>query len=151
MKKLVSLFVCLALAVGLALPCVAQELPASAQRTVSTTTEDLGDGWVVVTTVTESAAQARSSTKVGSKHAEYTYEGRHIATVYLNGSFSYDGSSATATGVSASHVTASGWSYGGESTWCSGASVRLTATLSGEGHDVPISLTLTCDKNGNLS
>ncbi len=148
MKRFWALIVSLALAVCLAVPGMALE---NKETVIDLGVEDLGNGFTCHTTLTVNAGLSRASSKIGSTTKDYSYWGSWIGTVQLNGSFTYNGSTATATGVSASHSVASGWSYGGESTGYSGNRVYLSASFSGSGGSVPVSMSLSCSGNGTLS
>lgn len=150
MKRIVSLLAAMLILVACALPCFAETPGLTGAQVVSTRTETLDSGIVRTTTVYEYPAAARASTRRGSVHQELKYQGKLIASIYLNATFSYNGSTATATSASSSHSVASGWSYSGESVWCSGATAHLTATVSGLAK-LPIDLTLTCSPSGVLS
>ena len=148
MKRFWALIVSLMLAVCLAVPGMALE---NKETVIDLGVEDLGNGFTCHTTLTVDPSFARASGKSGVTTQDYFWWGTWVGTVQLNGSFTYNGSTATATGVSASHSVASGWSYGGESTWCSGNSVYLSAAFSGPGGSVPVSMSLSCSGNGTLS
>ena len=68
----------------------------------------------------------------------------------MNATFTYNSTTETAITASGDHSVASGWSYSGQSTWCSGATAYLTATISGP-VSIPVSLSLTCSPGGALS
>lgn len=148
MKKVVSCILAAFLLVAAAIPCFAAE---AEPAVVSVLEEDLGNGVQCVTTVYMDSLQVRSNQCQGHVAKDYSFNGKVVATVVLTATFTYDGSTAKATGAYGSHSVASGWSYSGESTWCSGATARLTATVSGSGHSIPVSLSLTCSTSGTLS
>lgn len=148
MKKFLCMLISLCMVFAMAIPCYAEE---PQEILVSESHEVLDNGMECVTTITMSPSYARSSTKNGTISKNYSYSGKVVANVILNATFTYDGSTAKATGAYGSHSVASGWSYSSESTWCSGATARLTATVSGSGHSIPVSLSLTCSPSGTLS
>ena len=79
-----------------------------------------------------------------------------VATVTLQASFGYDGSSAWVISDSASHSTVSGWSYGSESLDASGNTASLSATLTQWSGIIPIqtvdvNISLTCSPTGEIS
>ena len=147
MKKFLAIVLSLVVVFSLAVPCFANGYEA---EIVSVTSEVLDNGVVCTTTIYEYPSAARASTRKGSAQQKYTYDGKTIAYVYLNATFTYNGSTATATSASGEHSVASGWSYSGQSTWCSGATAHLTATVSGP-VSFPVSLSLTCSPSGTLS
>lgn len=131
--------------------CMAVPAWAGQQTVVDLGEEDLGNGITCKSTLVIEDSLSRASRKCGYVVNEYSYEGSWIGSVQLNGCFDYDGKTATAVQVSAYHSTASGWNYVGESTWCSGNSVYLTARLTYWGSPVPVSAKLSCSPTGVLS
>ena len=74
---------------------------------IETYTQDLGNGLVVSSSICINTGMGRSAT--GSYKAnDYYSNGSLIGTIYLYGSFYYNGSTATATGASGAHAVASG-------------------------------------------
>lgn len=92
-----------------------------------------------------------SSKREGYVQKDYTYKGKQIASVCLYSSFTYNGNTATAHNATSTHTVASGWTYSGEQVWCSGSTAYVTAMLTNGVSTTPVSLSLTCDANGNLS
>lgn len=145
-KKLIS-FVLVSLFVFLfSFSCFAQENT----RIINTYTEDLGNGITAVVTISEVDSLTRSTT-FHSISKDYYQSGSFIGTAALSASFSYNGSTAQATGASGTGSGANGWNYGGQRTWTSGSSAYLSATLSKGGASVPVSLSLTCSPSGSVS
>lgn len=127
----------------------------SAVHTSTVTTEiiDLGDGYTgEVTTTVYSRSQLRSvnETVRGEKNLNVKYNGSKIGEFSLFGDFSYTGTSAKAISDSWSASARSGYSYDGDS-YCSGSSVKGSCTFTGNGISKTVSLTITCDRNGNIS
>lgn len=91
------------------------------------------------------------STTSTTKTKDYYSGGQKIGRAALYGSFSYNGSTAQATGADGTGTGINGWSYGGQSTWTSGNSAHLSATLSKGSVSVPVSISLSCDAHGNVS
>ena len=146
MKKFFAVCLSLLMLIAVAVPCYA----APQREIVSETTTTLANGVECTTTVYWEPASARSSTRDGGVDQSYSYGGKTIGVVRLTATFTYDGSTATAVSASGDHSVASGWSYSGQSTWCSGATAYLTATISGP-VSIPVSLSLTCSPSGALS
>lgn len=99
-----------------------------------------------------------SGTKTASKTYQYTDSDGDIAwKAVLNGTFTYTGSSAQCTSSSVDvTIYNSGWYVVSESAGKSGSSAtgEITMGLKKLGitvKKVPLSMTLTCDPNGNLS
>ena len=93
----------------------------------------------------------RTSNQSGYIIKNFSYYGSTIAKVQLNGTFTYDGRTARAIAVSVNHATYNGWSYGGESSWCSGNRVSMSATVTKGSASVPVSATISCSATGALS
>lgn len=150
MKKMLSLMMALVLICS----CIA--LPASAQETEEVVVENEygSDIGYFVTVIEESPSLLRAGgTKSGAKSATYyTSTGVAQFTVKVTATFSYNGTSATATSVTGSttyHVT--GCSLISSSKSMSGNSATATATIHCNGRDVKKSLTLYCSGSGVLS
>lgn len=147
MKKFFVFFLVGIVFCGLALPCyAAPSIDQPAVSYVENVTEDI----TCVTTIYIDDGLSRTSDRRGHVNKEFYYRGDRVAFVVLNATFTYDGTTATAITASGSHSVASGWSYSGQSTWCSGATAYLTATISGP-VSIPVSLSLTCSPGGALS
>lgn len=145
-KKIFSCILCLALSFVLAFSCFAQE----SQTVLAQYTEELGNGITAIVTITESQSFARS-TKTHTVKKQYYSSGEYAGTVALMAHFSYNGSTSSAASASGSGIGANGWTYASQKTWTSGSSAYLTATLSKNGTYIPVTLSLTCDANGNVS
>ena len=159
MKKLVSLAIAAILVFVLAVPAFALE---PETQVIDLGTVDLGNGVSYHTVLTIENSALRASVKKGSITRDFSYYGAAIGSVQLNGIFSYDGHTATATSASVYHTVSNGWSYGGESSWCSEfppalslgctAGARTTAATFSKGSaSVPVSATLSCSPTGALS
>ena len=132
MKKKFITMVCIAVMVfALALPCFAE----NDTKIISTYTENLGNGISAVVTIEETTVQGRSA-KTYSKSENYYSGGTYIGRAVLTATFSYNGLTSSATG--------------GQSTWTSGKSAYLSATLSNGGTNIGVSISLSCDANGNV-
>ena len=166
MKKLVSLAIAAILVFVLAVPafapfpalsakCCLYAVPAFAlepeTQVIDLGTVDLGNGVSYHTVLTIENSALRASVKKGSITRDFSYYGAAIGSVQLNGIFSYDGHTATATSASVYHTVSNGWSYGGESSWCSGNTANMSATFSKGSASVPVSATLSCSPTGALS
>lgn len=115
------------------------------------------DGSYITETIETSPTRA-SGTKTGSKvDTYYSGSGKTLWKVTLTGTFTYTGTSATCTNSSvATSVSDSAWYTVSKSASKSGSTAYGSATM-GEKvlgvtvSKVPVSLSLTCDANGNLS
>ena len=147
MKKiLISLLACLVFC-GVTVPCYAET---ATNQPVATYTETVAEGITCETTIYVEDTMARASTRRGAITKDYYCEGDLIASVVLNATFSYNGSTASAIVASSDHSIASGWSYSGESVWCSGDTAHLTAKISGRA-SFSVNMSLTCSPTGVLS
>lgn len=116
------------------------------------------DGSYTVTTV-EKRLTARAAGTVTGTTTENYYSSANVLQwkAVLNATFTYTGSSATCTSVNSLNVTIynSAWSVGSKSTSKSGNTaygyLTMNRQIIGGTQGVPVTLTLTCDKNGNLS
>lgn len=153
MKKRISAMLLSCLLLTLLLPM--QALAANTQSTISR----YEDGSYSVATVKRIDTAARASgTVTGATEVEhYSASGTLEWTASLTATFSYTGSSARCTAVDnlSVRIFESGWSMASKSSSKSGntATGNITmrySTLTGTGN-FPITLTLSCDKNGNLS
>ena len=149
MKKITALVLSVLLIVCFAMPCFAQDTPAQ-RKIIGSYTWQTEDGFTVVTTI-EMDLRSSRSTKTGSITNEYSYDGKHVATMVLNGEFYYDGSTARATGASKSYSTASGWSYSGGDARASGASVSVSGSFVSGAKRCAVDMSLTCSPSGALS
>lgn len=115
---------------------------------------DLGDGFsceITTQVITHTRLRTVNQTTDARKTAIVRdNNNREVGRFVLCGTFSYNGTSARATSSDWDASAASGYSYDGNS-YCSGASVRGSCTFSGNGTSKTVSLTITCDKNGNIS
>lgn len=103
------------------------------------------------------------TTRATNKVTGSTYENYYSANgtlewkAALRATFSYTGSSATCTSVDSFTVTIynSNWSVASKTTRKNGAvaygDLTMKKTITGGYQEVPVTVTLTCDKNGNLS
>lgn len=124
-------------------------------KTVSVTRIDLdnGDYWLEeVVEYTDAPVTRATSYKSGYKTSTYVSGGSAIYTVRVDGSFGYNGTSAWATGAAATvtlHTSAA--TYVTKSSSYSGNSATATGTVQYNGGNRTRSVTLYCDKDGNLS
>lgn len=152
MKKFFSLLTCLLLVCNIFVhPVAAMEIAESEQIVVSQSVENLGNGCYFIETIYTPAVQSRSA-KTGTKVAEYITSGQTIFTVSVTGTFTYDGSSSDATSSSCSVATyVQSATITGKRAYTSGASACGFGSVSYNGATLQKTVTLTCDKNGNLS
>ncbi|MDR1157625.1 MAG: hypothetical protein LBK75_04870 [Oscillospiraceae bacterium] len=154
MKKVKVLACCLAMLCLMSVSVFSYAAePGDAQ---TTDIEYLGDGITVETTTTVHNSLLRSSTKSATRESTYKDNGTTIATVTLNATFGYDGSSAWVVSASASHWVASSWTYENQSLSTTGATARVTATLKKWLGSIlvtsaSVNIPLTCSASGTIS
>ncbi|BDF70684.1 hypothetical protein CE91St41_20870 [Oscillospiraceae bacterium] len=147
MKKRLTAILTLLFCLSMCLPTLAAEV-STTKATQIIWFED-GSHAEIVTLV----SLARS-TKSGSKSYTYWNSSNIKAFTYtLNGEFFYDTKTSRATSASASYsIYLSGWSLSSHDETASGSTVYGDATFKGPGGaSEDVSLTLTCDKNGNIT
>ena len=146
MKK-VSILLVIALIISLLVPFnVSATAQTDTQRFV------FSDGSYIILEISETGSRA-SNTKSGDKVYTY-YSASDVrqwkATVI--GTFTYDGTTATCTAVSTNFtVYASGWALDSVSKYKSGNKAIGDFYISCSLWETSVRVTLTCDKNGNLS
>lgn len=120
--------------------------------------EYLEDGSYYEITIEENAMTRASGTKTGTKKAKYVDSSNvTVWQVSVTGTFTYNGSSATCTSASVAATSySSNWKISSKSATKSGnkAIGKATAKYYYDGTLVTTTtktVTLTCDKNGNLS
>lgn len=120
-------------------------------------TEVFADGSYETECVYKMQARASGTTSGSKVRNHYDSNGTLCWQFVLNGSFSYNGSSATCTSSTCSaSIYSQGWYVISKSASKSGNAASANATM-GESaggvlaNQVSASLTLRCDKNGNLS
>lgn len=116
----------------------------------------LEDGSYYITTITvfPSVQTGRAASSIsGQKTRDFYNSSREkLYSLTVIGSFTYNGSSAIATGSDYDYsIQMSTWSFVRGSASCSGASATATATFRLLTATVPATVTLTCSANGTLS
>lgn len=153
MKHLFSLLICIILLGNIfAFPVTATEFTENDQIMISQTVENLGNGYYFIETIYVPAVQPYSNTKTGTKTAQCIVSGTTIYTISVTGTFTYDGSTSDATSASCKIATyVENATINSRNAYTSGASAVATGSVTYNGINIPKTVTLTCDKNGNLS
>jgi hypothetical protein len=96
---------------------------------------------------------ARSNQKTAYKTKTYKKNDTIIASIVLKAIFSYTGSSVSVSSKQVSQSeTYEGWKYSQTSLTSSGGTVTLSGKLTKLlNSSVPVSVTITCDANGNIT
>ena len=117
----------------------------------------LADGSYIITTITEENARtspyAAAQTKSGSKTSTvYSASGASLYSITVHGTFSYNGSSATAKSASYSHTENSPlWSFSSGSASVSGATATASGTFKSVLTSKTLTVSLSCSAGGTLS
>ena len=120
---------------------------------ISTTRIDLPDGGYIIEEVTQTPTLARATSySSGAKTStRYTESGHALYAVKVTGSFGYNGSSSWATGSSATvSIYDSGVTYVSKNAWYSGNTAYASGTIKYLGITESRTVSISCDKNGNL-
>ena len=150
MKRFLCICICLASLAVLILPVYAA---AESQETIISQREYvLDNGLTVIEEITETVI-SRSSTKYGNKKATIKDGDTTIAIIAFTAQFGYDGTSAWVVSKTVTQTdTYESWTYKQDSFTSSGSTVTLDYTLSRWLFwNNSYSMSLTCDKDGNLS
>lgn len=121
---------------------------------VKTDRIDLPDGGYIIEEVTQTPSLTRAtySTSGTKTSTRYTASGQAVFAVKVNGSFKYTGSSSWATSASATvSIYDSNASYVSKSASYSSNYATATGKVTYLGTPISRTVTLYCDKNGNLS
>ena len=160
MNRLISVLLIISLLVG-SLACVvsASEIPTV---TKYSTIEYLDNGDYIVTELvvdlpnapSQEKVQETRATKTGSKTASYyNSAGSKIWSITVTGTFSYtSGSSSTATNSTATvNIYNSNAKFVSKNAYTSGSTATASGTVSFMATPTTKSVSVTCDKYGNLS
>lgn len=151
MKKSFTLFLAVLMILSL--------LPVQAFAADSTVTYDDDGGYTVVTIEKDPQNVTRAGNTVSgsAKYEYFSADGDLQWKIVLHATFTYNGSTSSCTSVNSLTVKVydDGWSLDSKSYSKSGNTATGNVTMAkkllvGSGK-VPITLTLSCDKNGNLS
>lgn len=151
MKRIFSIL----LIVALLFACIPQ---AFAKDTGTTTIIDLGDGARLIITLTEEVSPASTQralkTKTSYKTVKYDKDGKTEWMAVLTASFYYNGLNSKCTEASCPvSVADANWSPKSKDVRYSDntATVDLVMYHKGQNKSVSYTLTLSCDKDGNIS
>lgn len=148
MKKVLAILVCIMMLVSLAIPASALS---RTDKLVSQSIEYLENGDYIVREVFEPAMQPRSG-KTGSSVETYrNASGTAIWAVTVTGTFTYNGSTSSATSSSASvEIYNTNASFISKNASYSGNTARATGSVRYGGYTTTLTASVSCDKNGNL-
>lgn len=97
--------------------------------------------------------QMRSNTKGYTYRRSFEKDNTVIGAIAIHGSFQYDGNTVSVVSKSVTQTnTYDGWKYKQNSFTSSGGTITLDAKLTKLlVMNIPFTMTLSCDKNGNIS
>lgn len=151
-------FVSIALGACLALGLGSQTMYASAfnyspDSVVTTSIENIGNDIVVITELSVSNNSRSIYEKNASISKTYKSGSSVIAKLGISGTFQYDGKTVKVKSKSITPKTVySGWSFSQDSFTSSSGKISLLGQLSKFlQDDVIVNISLSCDKNGNIS
>lgn len=148
MKKILSALLCFAMLLAFCIPvsATAQESLLYYQET------DLGNGKVLIDEVIEHS-QARATGKTVTRRSTIKDGDTVIGIIAFQATFHYDGSTVSVASKSVTQTdTYEGWSYVQNSFTSSGGTVVLSAKLTKWiVLNQSFTMSLTCDKDGNIS
>lgn len=124
---------------------------ASAFGGVQTERIDYEDGsYAIITTV--AGSMTRATTNDSKTYTYYNRLGQKCFSYTLYATFTYDGSSSSADSCyCGADVYLSGWTGVSHNEYTAGSTAYGEAVFSGpNGEERPVSLSLTCDRNGNV-
>ena len=148
MKRTIAVLVCMITLISLTNPALALD---RSDKLVSQTIEYLDNGDYIVREVFEPVIQLRSG-KTGSAVETYrNATGAAIWAVKVIGTFTYNGSTSSATSSSASvEIYNPNAEFVSKSANYSGNTARATGTIKYSGYTTTLTAYVSCDKNGNL-
>lgn len=110
------------------------------------------DGSYIVSRITVVESRAINTKTGGAEYVYYSASDVKQWRATVTGTFTYDGTTATCTAVSTNFtVYASGWALDSVSKYKSGNKAIGDFYISCSVWETSVRVTLTCDKNGNLS
>lgn len=151
MKRILRIMLCILLVLALSVPCLASEINEGC--VVYSHVETLENGITLMRETILIDAHSRSVTKAYTDKHTYSRNGEIIAEIWIDATFRYDGNTVSVVSKSISKCeTYDGWSFKQSSFTSSGGTVTLTGKLTKLlVLNANINISLTCDKNGNIS
>lgn len=158
MRKIISLLLSITLLLGLNTVTVTARTISS--NKIHTSMSAWEDGGYIITTITETptdsthASFLQSKIKTGSKRSDY-YNANNILqfSVFVEGTFTYNGQSANATNAKGRYsINSRSWTFVSGSTLHPGATATFRATFrNSNNYNQNLSVTLSCSPDGTLS
>lgn len=147
MRKVGIFFICLILVLSISLPCSAEESIPSNTQVINL------DNGLMAEEVTTVYANARSSEITAERNWSVKDGSTVIANITVKGTFRYNGTSVSVVSKELTECdTYDGWSFSSTSLTSSGGTITFSGTLKKSLLiRTNITLTLSCDKDGNIS
>lgn len=148
MKKIIALVTCILMLAAITLPASA----AGSSEVVYSNVTTLEDGTVITDEIIV-GPQTRSNGITATRKQTISRDGTVIGDIAFQATFIYNGSTVSVSSKSVTRTdTYEGWSYKQSSFTSSGGTVTLEGKLTKlVVLSTKFSMSLTCDKNGNLS
>lgn len=148
MKKTLSLLFAFLLLFSFLMPVSA----AGQEQVIYRDQQELENGITIISEIMEESL-TRSSSKGYTYKKTIAQNDVTIAVISMHGEFSYNGTTVSVVSKSVTQTdTYEGWSYKQNSFTSSGGTITLDAKLTKLlVLNVPFTMTLSCDKNGNIS
>lgn len=149
MKRVLSLILCMVSLLVLAVPAFAAEQTEG--NVVYRDEFTLEDGFTVVREIVD-VSFARSAEKTFAQNWKIKNGSTVVANIEITATYHCDGRSVYVVSKTVSRAdTYYGWSYTQNYLIAGGGTVTLSATLTKGGKTMPVTLNMTCDKDGNIS
>ena len=143
MKRVLSLILCMVFLLVLAVPAFA------AERTEGNVV--YRDGFTVAREIVD-VSFARSAEKTFAQNWKIKNGSTVVANIEITATYYCDGRSVYVVSKTVSRAdTYYGWSFTQNYLIAGGGTVTLSATLTKGGKTMPVTLKMTCDKDGNIS
>lgn len=149
MKRVLSLILCMVSLLVLAVPAFAAERTEG--NVVYRDEFTLEDGFTVVREIVD-VSFARSAEKTFAQNWKIKNGSTVVANIEITATYYCDGRSVYVVSKTVSRAdTYYGWSFTQNYLIAGGGTVTLSATLTKGGKTMPVTLKMTCDKDGNIS
>ena len=149
MKRVLSLILCMVSLLVLAVPAFATERTEG--NVVYRDEFTLEDGLTVVREIVD-VSFARSAEKTFAQNWKIKNGSTVVANIEITATYYCDGRSVYVVSKTVSRAdTYYGWSFTQNYLIAGGGTVTLSATLTKGGKAMPVTLNMTCDKDGNIS
>lgn len=153
MKRAMTIILCFLMTTACFSAGAYDASPAHESVSTYTITEtETNDGITIIDELTVDS-NARSSSKKGTLTRTFKKNNNTIAVITLTATFSYNGSTVSVVSKSISQCdTYNGWSFTQNSLSSSGGTATLTGRLTKFlSSPVNVNMSITCDKNGNIT